>query len=362
MQVATPSFLRHAHPLRLSDFEYEYPRELIASYPAEPRDAARLMVVDRGSGTVEHRTVRDLPDYFGPGDVMVANDTMVFPARLRGEKEKTGAKVEVLLLRELNSETRLWDSIVDPARKVRVGNKLYFSDELSAEVLDNTTSRGRTLRFIFNGAPEELYAAIDRVGETPIPPYLRRPAEPADRVRYQTLFAKNRGAVAAPTAGLHFTPSLLHDLTEQGAEVHTLTLHTGLGSFKPVEVEDLGKHRMTSEYFEIHPETANAVNRALVSSESSVTLCGTTVVRATESSLTAERLLKAGRGWTDKFIHPPYEFQIAERLLTNFHRPRSTLLMMIASFTGMELMRYAYEEAVKQEYRLFSYGDAMLIL
>ncbi|MEO0558621.1 MAG: tRNA preQ1(34) S-adenosylmethionine ribosyltransferase-isomerase QueA [Bacteroidota bacterium] len=348
--------------MRLSDFEYEYPRDLIASYPAEPRDAARLMVVDRSSRTVEHRTVRDLPDYFGPGDVMVANDTMVFPARLRGEKEKTGAKVEVLLLRELNSETRLWDSIVDPARKVRVGNKLYFSDELSAEVLDNTTSRGRTLRFIFDGTPDELYAAIDRVGETPIPPYLRRPAEPADRVRYQTLFAKTRGAVAAPTAGLHFTPSLLHDITEQGAEVHTITLHTGLGSFKPVEVEDLGKHRMTSEYFEIPHESANAVNRALVSSESSVTLCGTTVVRATESSLTAERLLKAGRGWTDKFIHPPYDFQIAERLLTNFHRPRSTLLMMIASFTGMELMRYAYEEAVKQEYRLFSYGDAMLIL
>ena len=362
MQVVTPSFLRHAHTLRLSDFQYEYPRGLIASYPAEPRDAARLMVVDRAAGTIEHQTVRDLPDHFGEGDVIVANDTMVFPARLRGEKEKTGAKVEVLLLRELNAETRLWDSVVDPARKVRVGNKLFFGDDLAAEVLDNTTSRGRTLRFIFDGTPDELYAAIDRVGETPIPPYLRRAAEPADRVRYQTLFARHRGAVAAPTAGLHFTPSLLHDVTQRGAEVHTLTLHTGLGSFKPVEVEDLGKHRMTSECYDIPAATAEAVNAALTSSTASVTLCGTTVVRAAESSLTANKRLKAGSGWTDKFIYPPYDFHIAERLLTNFHRPRSTLLMMIGAFAGMELTRYAYEEAVRQEYRLFSYGDAMLII
>ena len=362
MQVATPSFLRHTHPLRLSDFEYEYPRDLIAQYPAEPRDAARLMVVDRSSGAIEHRSVRDLPGYFDAGDVLVANDSMVYPARLRGEKEKTGAKVEVLLLRELNSETRLWDSIVDPARKVRVGNKLHFSDELAAEVLDNTTSRGRTLRFIFDGTPDELYAAIDRVGETPIPPYLRRPAEPADRVRYQTLFARHRGGVAAPTAGLHFTPSLLNDITSRGAEVHTLTLHAGLGSFKTVEVEDLGKHNMTCESYRIPAETADAVNRALTSCTNTVTLCGTTVVRAAESSLSASQQLKAGEGWTDKFIRPPYEFQIAERLLTNFHRPRSTLVMMVGAFAGMELMRHAYEEAIKQEYRLFSYGDAMLIL
>lgn len=360
MQVALSPFLHHT--LRLSDFDYEYPRELVASYPAEPRDTARLMVIDRDSGTVAHRTIRDLPEYFGAGDVLVVNDTMVFPARLRGTKEKTGAKIEAFLLRELNVEHRLWDAIVDPARKVRVGNKLYFDDGLAAEVIDNTTSRGRTLRFIFDGSPDELYALIDRIGETPIPPYLRREAEPADKVRYQTVFARRRGAVAAPTAGLHFTPALLRELEAAGVEVAPVTLHTGLGSFQPVEVEDLSKHRMDSEHFVVPGTTAEAVNRALASPTNTVTACGTTVVRAMESTLSANRTLKADDGWTDKFIYPNYDFRITERLLTNFHRPRSTLLMMVAAFCGVGLMRHAYEEAVREEYRLFSFGDAMLIL
>ena len=356
------SLLRQTIPLRLSDFDFDFPKDLVAAYPAEPRDAARLMVVDREARSVEHRWVRDLPEYFGPGDVLVANDTRVFPARLRGFKEKTEAKVQVFLLRELNPEQRLWDAIVDPARKVRVGNKLVFSDALAAEVLDNTTSRGRTLRFIFDGPPEALYAAIDRIGETPIPPYLRRKAEPADKVRYQTLFARHRGAVAAPTAGLHFTPELIAALESRGAAITTVTLHKALGSFRPVEVEDLSKHRMDAEKIQITREAAEIVNGALTSGTAQVTACGTTVIRAIESSLSAEKTLKAVDGWTDKFIYPHYDFQIAERLLTNFQRPRSTLLMMKAAFMGHDLMRFAYDEAVKHEYRLFSFGDAMLIL
>lgn len=360
MQLTPSPFLRHT--LRLSDFDYEHPRELVALYPAEPRDTARLMVVDRAAGTVEHRTVRELPDYFDDGDVLVVNDTMVFPARLRGTKEKTEAKVEAFLLRELNAEHRLWDAIVDPARKVRVGNKLLFGDDLAAEVIDNTTSRGRTLRFIFDGTPDELYDAIDRVGETPIPPYLRRPVEPADRVRYQTLFAAHRGAVAAPTAGLHFTPELVEAVEARGAQIAPVTLHTGLGTFKPVEVEDLSKHRMDSECFVVPPDTADRVNVALTHRDRTVTAVGTTVVRAIESTLTADRTLKADSGWTDKFIYPNYDFHVTERLLTNFQRPKSTLLMMVSAFGGYDLIRHAYEEAIREEYRLFSFGDAMLIL
>lgn len=360
MDVAPSPFLHRT--LRLSDFDFDYPRDLIAAYPADPRDAARLMVVDRATGSIEHRTVRDLPEYFGAGDVLVVNDTMVFPARLHGVKEKTQAKVQAFLLRELNPETALWDAIVDPARKVRVGNKLVFGDGLAAEVIDNTTSRGRTLRFIFDGEPEALHAAIDRIGEMPIPPYVRRPAEEADRVRYQTVFAQHRGAVAAPAAGLHFTPGLLHDLKGQGAEVVPVTLHTGLGSFQPVEVEDLSKHQMGSEYFSVPEETAVCVNRALGSRECTVTACGTTVVRAVETTLTADKTLKAASGWTDKFIYPNYNFCVTERVLTNFQRPRSTPLITLAAFAGYDLMRHAYEEAVKHEYRLFAFGDAMLIV
>ena len=360
MQVAHPSF--RVHSLRLSDFDYEFPRELTAGYPAEPRDTARLMVVDRASGSITHRSVQDLPEYFGEGDVLVANDTMVFPARLRGIKENTGAKVEAFLLRELNPAHRLWDSIVDPARKVRVGNKLVFGDALAAEVLDNTTSRGRTLRFMFDGTPEELYAQIDAIGETPIPPYLRRKAEPADRVRYQTLFARRRGAVAAPTAGLHFTPDLVRGLEACGTSVACVTLHTGLGTFKPVEVEDLSKHSMDAEFFEVPAATVDVVNAALTDSERTVTACGVTVVRAMESTLSVSKALKAGSGWTDKFIYPVYDFHVVERLLVNFYRPKSTPLMTVAAFAGYDLVMEAYREAVREGYRLFTFGDAMLIL
>lgn len=349
-------------PLKLADFDYEVPRERIARYPAEPRDSARMMVVDRTTGAIEHRTFRDLPDYFRAGDVVVVNDTKVFPARLYGQKERTGATVEVFLLRELNRETRLWDVLVDPARKVRVGNTIYFDNDLAAEVIDNTTSRGRTIRFIFDGAQHELYDLIDQIGHTPIPPYLRREEEPEDRARYQTIFAAKRGAVAAPTAGLHFTPELTTRLQARGVEMHPITLHTGLGSFNPVEVEDIGKHRMSAEFYAIPQETCEAVNRALESPANTVTVVGTTCTRACESSLSASRNLKAGCGWTDKFIHPPYDFVITQRLITNFHMPRSTLLIMVSSLLGVELMKHAYDQAIKEEYRLYSFGDGMLIV
>lgn len=348
--------------MKLSDFIYEYPKNLVAKYPAEPRDTARLMVLDRTNKSIEHRTVRDLPEYFKEGDVMVVNDTKVFPARLYGNKEKTGARIEVFLLRELNPESRLWDVIVDPARKIRIGNKLYFENGLIAEVIDNTTSRGRTIRFVFEGTNDQLYTKIDEIGQTPLPPYIKRDVEEEDRERYQTIFAEHRGAVAAPTAGLHFTPALIEALRGNGVQLLPVTLHVGLGTFRPVEVEDLTKHRMDSENFAIPQETADEVNRALASESNTVTAVGTTVVRAIESSLSAAYTLKADRGWTDKFIYPPYEFRITERLLTNFHMPKSTLLMLAAAFAGYDFIFEAYEEAIKEKYRLFSFGDAMLIV
>ncbi|MDX1548214.1 MAG: tRNA preQ1(34) S-adenosylmethionine ribosyltransferase-isomerase QueA [Rhodothermales bacterium] len=348
--------------MKLSDFIYEYPKNLIAKYPAEPRDSARLMVLDRANEAIEHRSFRDILDYFGPGDVLVVNDTKVFPARLFGNKEKTGARIEVFLLRELNPESRLWDVIVDPARKIRIGNKLYFENGLVAEVIDNTTSRGRTIRFAFEGTNEELYAKIDEIGQTPLPPYIKRDVEDEDRSRYQTIFAEERGAVAAPTAGLHFTPNLVGAIADAGIQVAPVTLHVGLGTFRPVEVEDLTKHRMDSENYYIPDETAERVNRALLSETNHVTAVGTTVVRAIESSLSASNTLKASQGWTDKFIYPPYEFMITERLITNFHMPKSTLLMLVAAFAGYDFMMEAYQEAIKEEYRLFSFGDAMLII
>ena len=360
MQVVHPSFMQHA--LRLSAFDYEAPRALVAGYPAEPKGAARMMVVDRARGTVAHRTVADLPDYFGPGDVLVANDTRVFPARLRGRKEGTGATVEAFLLRELNRERGLWDALVDPARKVRVGNKLVFSDRLEAEVVDNTTSRGRTLRLMFDGTAAERDAEIDALGETPIPPYLRRPVEPQDRDRYQTVFARHRGAVAAPAAGLHFDDALVGRLAERGAEVATVTLHSGLGTFETVGVEDLSKHRVSSEFFRVTADAAECVNRALGHPDRTVTACGTTVVRAVESSLSADRTLKADEGWTDTFIRPVHHFHVTERLFTTFHRPRSTMLIAVAAFAGYALLMEAYREAVREEYRLFAFGDAMLVV
>ncbi len=361
--VATaPRIFRPTLSLKLSDFQYDYPKKLVARYPAEPRDSARLMVVDRKQRTVEHRTFREIVDFFEDGDALVVNNTKVFPARLFGNKEKTGARIEVFLLRELNRESRLWDVIVNPARKIRVGNRLYFDNGLVAEVVDNTTSRGRTIRFLFEGTNDGLYEKIDEIGTTPIPPYLRREAEAEDKERYQTMFAAERGAVAAPTAGLHFTPALVADLEAKGVTVCPVTLHIGLGTFRPVEVEDLTKHRMDSEHFHVETPACEAVNRALASPTNTVTAVGTTCVRALESSISATGGLKTGQGWTDKFIYPPYEFRIAERLITNFHMPKSTLLMLVSAFADRELMMHAYREAIAHEYRLFSFGDAMMIL
>jgi len=348
--------------MKLTSFEYEYPKNLVAKYPVEPRDSSRLMVLNRADQSIEHRSFKDIGDYFTKGDVMLVNNTKVFPARLFGNKEKTGARIEVFLLRELNPESRLWDVIVDPARKIRIGNKLYFENGLIAEVIDNTTSRGRTIRFVFEGSNEDLYAKIDEIGETPIPPYLKRDVEPEDRERYQTLFAEERGAVAAPTAGLHFTPDLVGGLEKLGVDILPVTLHIGLGTFRPVEVEDLTKHRMDSEFYHVTPPVAERANIALTSPTNTVTAVGTTVVRAIESSLSAAYTLKANMGWTDKFIYPQYEFHITERLLTNFHMPRSTLMMLVAAFAGYDFMIEAYKVAKKEKYRLFSFGDAMLVI
>ncbi|PSQ71466.1 MAG: tRNA preQ1(34) S-adenosylmethionine ribosyltransferase-isomerase QueA [Bacteroidetes bacterium QS_7_67_15] len=348
-------------PTKLSEFDFEYPEELIAEYPAEPRDSCRLMVVDRAEEHFEHRRFDDLPDLLDPGDVLVINDTKVYPARLYGKKEKTGAQIEVFLLRELNSESRLWDVVVNPARKIRIGNKLFFEHDLTAEVIDNTTSRGRTIRFVFEGNNEQLYDKIDRIGETPLPDYIERDVEEADRERYQTIFAKHRGAIAAPAAGMHFTEALVERLRENGIHVVPITLHVGSGTFREIGVEDLTKHRMDSEKFTIPEETAETVNRALASDENSVTAVGTTVVRTLESSLSVSKNLKADERWTDEFIYPPYDFTITEQMITNLHPPRSSLVVMASAFTDFELLHEAYKEAYEKEYRLFTFGDAMLI-
>lgn len=348
--------------MKLSEFAYELPAELIAEYPSANRDEARLMVVNRKTGTIEHKTFKDVLDYFDEGDTLVVNDSKVFPARLYGSKEKTGAKIEVFLLRELNRDARLWDVLVDPARKIRVGNKLYFGDsDLVAEVIDNTTSRGRTIRFLFDGDDEAFNKVIDELGETPLPKYIKRKAEPEDRDRYQTVFAKNVGAVAAPSAGLHFTPQLMKRFEIKGVEIPAITLHVGLGSFRPVDVEDLTKHKMDSENFEITQATADVINTSL-DNKKRVCSIGTTAMRSLESSVSAHNRVKPIQAWTDKFIFPPYEFKISNALITNFHAPESTLLMMACAFGGFDLIMKAYKEAVKENYRFLSYGDAMLIL
>lgn len=348
--------------MKLSAFKFELPSELIAQYPAEVRDEARMMVVHRDTGEIEHKVFKDIVDYFDEGDVLVINDTKVFPARLYGNKEKTGAQIEVFLLRELNQEMHLWDVLVDPARKIRVGNKLYFGDgELVAEVIDNTTSRGRTIRFLYDGENEEFYKIIDSLGETPLPKYIKRKVEAEDRERFQTIYAKNVGAVAAPTAGLHFTQQVMKRMEIKGVHMPAITLHVGLGTFRSVDVEDLTKHKMDSENFEINKNTETLVNQSL-DNKKRVCSIGTTSMRALESSVSANGRLKANNGWTDKFIFPPYEFKICNALVTNFHLPQSTLLMMACAFGGYELMMHAYETAVKEKYKFFSYGDAMLII
>ncbi|HBH24598.1 MAG TPA: tRNA preQ1(34) S-adenosylmethionine ribosyltransferase-isomerase QueA [Cytophagales bacterium] len=348
--------------MKLSEFKFDLPAGLVALYPAENRDESRMMVVHRDTGKIEHKTFKDIIEYFDDGDVIVVNDTKVFPARLYGNKEKTGAKIEVFLLRELNKEMRLWDVLVDPARKIRVGNKLYFGEgDLVAEVIDNTTSRGRTIRFLYDGTDEELRQIIHSLGETPLPKYIKRNTEASDRERYQTIYAKYEGAVAAPTAGLHFTKQLLKRLEIKGVETTPITLHVGLGSFRPVDVEDLTKHKMDSENYQVPDTTVELVNNALDHKKRVVSV-GTTTMRALESSVSANGRLKPREGWTDKFIFPPYEFKICNALITNFHMPESTLLMMACAFGGYDLIMEAYQEAIKEKYRFFSYGDAMLIL
>ena len=348
--------------MKLSEFKFDLPVGSIALYPAENRDESRLMVVHKSTGKIEHKLFKDLTEYFNDGDVLVINDTKVFPARLYGNKEKTGAKIEVFLLRELNKDMRLWDVLVDPARKIRVGNKLYFGEgDLVAEVIDNTTSRGRTIRFLFDGSDEEFRKLIDSLGETPLPKYIKRKTEPEDRERYQTIFANVVGAVAAPTAGMHFTRQLVKRLEIIGASIAPITLHIGLGSFRPVDVEDLTKHKMDSENYVVSPKTVEIVNNAL-DNKQKVCAVGTTSMRALESSVSANGRLKEREGWTDKFIFPPYDFKICNALITNFHMPESTLLMMACAFGGYDLIMKAYAEAIKENYRFFSYGDAMLII
>ncbi|MBX9851182.1 MAG: tRNA preQ1(34) S-adenosylmethionine ribosyltransferase-isomerase QueA [Cytophagaceae bacterium] len=348
--------------MKLSEFKFNLPADLLSLYPAKNRDESKLMVVNRQTGTIETRIFKDIVDYFNEGDVMVINNTKVFPARLYGNKEKTGAKIEVFLLRELNQEAHLWDVLVDPARKIRVGNKLYFGNgDLVAEVIDNTTSRGRTIRFLFDGPDEEFYKTIDSLGETPLPKYIKRKAEPEDRERYQTIYAEHVGAVAAPTAGLHFTKQVLKRLEIKGVDICPITLHVGLGTFRPVDVEDLTKHKMDSENFIVPNSTAEIVNNAL-DIKKRVCGIGTTSMRALESSTSANGRLKPNEGWTDKFIFPPYDFKIANSLVTNFHMPESTLLMMTCAFGGYDLVMKAYKQAIKEKYKFFSYGDAMLII
>jgi S-adenosylmethionine:tRNA ribosyltransferase-isomerase len=349
--------------MKLSQYKYTLPDDLIAKYPAENRDESRLMILNRKDGSIEHRIFKGIIDYFEEHDVMVFNNTKVFPARLYGNKEKTGAEIEVFLLRELNKEQRLWDVLVDPARKIRIGNKLYFgeNDILVAEVIDNTTSRGRTLRFLFDGDYEEFKKTLYGLGETPLPKFIKREVQPEDKERYQTIFAKYEGAVAAPTAGLHFSRELLKRLEIKGVEFAEITLHVGLGNFRTVDVEDLTKHKMDSERIIIPEKATEIVNKAK-DNRKQICAVGTTVMRTLESSVSTQGYLKAYDGWTNKFIFPPYEFSVPTSIISNFHLPLSTLLMSVSAFAGYDLLFDAYKVAIKEKYRFGTYGDAMLII
>lgn len=349
--------------MKLSQFKFDLPLNLISQDPIKNRDESRLMVVNRAKGTIEHRTFKDILEYFSDGDVMVVNNTKVFPARLYGRKEKTGAKIEVFLLRELNKQNRLWDVIVDPARKIRVGNKLYFgdNDELVAEVIDNTTSRGRTIRFLHDGTDEDFRDILEVLGETPLPKYIKRKPTEEDKERYQTVYAKYEGAVAAPSAGMHFSREIIKRLEIEGVHFGEITLHTGLGTFRPIEVEDLSKHKMDAEYFKVDEYACEVVNKG-IQDKKRICAVGTTTLRAIESTVTARGLLKPEEGWTNLFIHPPHEFTIVNSLITNFHLPKTSLLIMVCAFAGYDLAMKAYQEAIKEKYGFFSYGDAMLII
>ena len=348
--------------MKLSKFRYKLPEELVALHPTQNRDESRLMAINKANGKIEHKLFKDLVDYFKSEDVIVFNDTKVFPARLYGNKEKTGADIEVFLLRELNKEQRLWDVLVDPARKIRIGNKVYFGDNenLVAEVIDNTTSRGRTMRFLFDGNYDDYKTALFELGETPLPKSVKRAVEPADSERFQTIYAKNEGAVSAPTAGLHFSRELMKRLEIKGVKFSFITSHMGLGNFRSVDVEDLTKHKMDSEQFIIPEKSADIINHAK-GEKKKVCGVGTTVMRALESSVNAVGHVKPIDGWTNKFIFPPYEFHVANSMISNFHPPLSTLLMISSSFGGYDLVMKAYKVAIKEKYRFGTYGDAMLI-
>ncbi|RKY62405.1 MAG: tRNA preQ1(34) S-adenosylmethionine ribosyltransferase-isomerase QueA [Candidatus Neomarinimicrobiota bacterium] len=344
--------------MRLSDFDYELPEELIAKYPIEKRDHSRLMVIDRKQETIRHKHFYNLPELLNPGDLVIVNETMVYPARLWAIKDRTEAKVEVFLLREL--ENNLWEVMVKPARKVRIGNKLTVAEGVQCDVIDNTVSGGRVVRFN-NISQQDLYALIDKIGQSPLPPYIDREPTPVDKIKYQTVYAKRRGAVAAPTAGLHFTTELIDKIKAKGVKVQSVVLHIGLGTFRPVTVEDLSRHRMDSEYFEVSAETAIAINEAKARGKRVVAV-GTSVVRTLETVTVSGFQISPRKGWTDKFIHPPYDFKMVDVLITNFHQPKSTLIMQVAAFAGLDLILKAYKEAIKKKYRFFSYGDAMIIL
>ncbi len=349
--------------MKLSKFIFDLPLNLIAQNPAKKREDSRMMVVHRKTGQIEDRHFRDILDYFDDKDLFIVNNTKVFPARMYGRKEKTGALVEVFLLRELNHANRLWDVVVDPARKIRVGNKLFFGDEeeLVAEVIDNTTSRGRTIRFLWDGNDEDFKKQLEALGETPLPKYIKRKPDEEDRERYQTVYAKHEGAVAAPTAGFHFSQELIKRCEIKGIRFAEITLHTGLGTFRTIEVEDLHKHKMDAEYFEIDEFACKIVNKA---KEESRRICsiGTTTMRALESSYTSQKLLKPSQGWTNNFIYPPYEFNVANAMVTNFHLPKSSLLILTCAFAGYDLIMEAYKKAIKDKYSFSTYGDAMLVL
>ena len=349
--------------MKLSQFKFKLPEEKIAQYPAKFRDESRLMVVHKKSGTIEHRMFKDILDYFDDKDVFVFNDTKVFPARVYGNKEKTGARIEVFLLRELNEEFKLWDVLVDPARKIRIGNKLYFGEDESmvAEVIDNTTSRGRTLRFLYDGPHDEFKAALYALGEAPLPSIIRRPVEEEDAERFQTIYAKHEGAVTAPTAGLHFSRELMKRLEIKGIDFAYVTMHAGLGNFREIDVEDLTKHKVDSEQMFVEADACRLVNNA-VDNGKRVCAVGTTVMRVLESAVATDGHLKEFEGWTNKFIFPPYEFSIPSAMVTNFHMPESTLIMLVAAYGGYELIMQAYDEAIKNDYRFGTYGDAMLII
>ena len=349
--------------MKLSQFKFKLPEEKIALYPAKHRDEARLMVVHKKTGEIEHRIFKDILDYFDDKDVFIFNDTKVFPARLYGNKEKTGARIEVFLLRELNEELRLWDVLVDPARKIRIGNKLYFGedDSMVAEVIDNTTSRGRTLRFLYDGPHDEFKKALYALGEPPLPTFIHRPVEPEDTDNFQTIFARNEGAVTVPTAGLHFSRELMKRMEIKGVNFAFITLHAGLGNFRDIDVEDLTKHKMDSEQMFVEAEATRLVNEAKDGGHN-ICAVGTTVMRAIETAVGADGHLKEFEGWTNKFIFPPYEFSLANSMISNFHMPYSTLLMLVAAYGGYDLIMHAYEVALEEDYRFGTYGDAMLII